>query len=156
VTTTTTTTNTKAPAFRTTGFRPLGYDPSPGRGAPGTSQGPTVAQVVQPLVETVLGRPVPVRFEKGRTTAVLKGAADHANGKTYVLAARKGQTMTLHVTSAARTAIFSLTAPSGAVEGALEVKDWSGELPDTGEYLVAVWNTRKRGAVPYTLEITIR
>lgn len=102
------------------------------------------------------GRPVAVRFERGRTTAVLKGSADYSNGKTYVLTARKGQTMTLHVTSRANTAIFSLTAPGGAVEGALEVRDWTGELPDTGQYLVAVWNTRKRGAVPYTLEITVR
>src|SRR5438874_103222 len=103
------------------------------------------------------GRPTPVRFEKGRTTAVLQGTADKANGFTYILAAKAGQTMTVHVTSSAGVAIFSVTAPSGAVEGALEVKDWTGQLPDTGNYLIAVWNKRKRGrAIPYTLEITIR
>jgi hypothetical protein len=103
------------------------------------------------------GQPTVVKFEKGRTTAVLKGKADNAHGFTYILAAKAGQTMTVHVTSTAGEAIFSLTAPSGAVEGALEVKDWSGQLPDTGSYLVAVWNKRKRGrAIPYTLEITIR
>jgi hypothetical protein len=103
------------------------------------------------------GQPTVVKFEKGRTTAVLKGKADNAHGFTYILAAKAGQTMTVHVTSTAGEAIFSLTAPSGAVEGALEVKDWTGQLPDTGSYLVAVWNKRKRGrAIPYTLEITIR
>jgi hypothetical protein len=102
-------------------------------------------------------QPVPVRFEKGRTTAVLKGSVNYSNGKTYVLTAKKGQTMALHITSSANTAIFSLTAPNGAVEDALEVKDWTGELPDSGRYLIGVWNTKKRGpAVPYTLEITIR
>ena len=103
------------------------------------------------------GQPTVVKFEKGRTTAVLKGKADNAHGFTYILAAKAGQTMTAHVTSASGLAIFSVTAPGGAVEGALEVKDWSGPLPDTGNYLIAVWNKRKRGqAIPYTLEITIR
>jgi hypothetical protein len=103
------------------------------------------------------GQPTVVKFEKGRTTAVLKGKADNERGFTYVLTAKAGQTMTAHVTSSAGVAIFSVTAPSGAVEGALEVKDWTGQLPDTGQYLIAVWNKRKRGrAIPYTLEITIR
>lgn len=103
------------------------------------------------------GQPKVVKFEKGRTTAVLKGTADYAHGSTYILAARAGQTMTVHVTSSAGAAIFSITAPGGAVEGALEVKDWSGTLPDTGNYLIAVWNRKKGGrAIPYTLEITIR
>jgi hypothetical protein len=103
------------------------------------------------------GQPTPVRFEKGRTTAILKGRADNAHGFTYKLAAKKGQTMTVHVTAPGGAAIFSVTAPGGAVEGALEVKDWTGELPDTGTYLIAVWNKKKRGAaIPYTLELTIR
>jgi hypothetical protein len=103
------------------------------------------------------GQPKVVKFEEGRTTAVLKGTADNAHGYTCTLAAKAGQTMTVHVTSSAGQAIFSITAPSGAVEGALEVKDWSGTLPDTGAYLIAVWNKRKGGrAIPFTIEITIR
>jgi hypothetical protein len=103
------------------------------------------------------GQPKVVRFERGRTTAVLKASADNAHGYTYTLAAKAGQTMSVHVTSSAGAAIFSITAPSGAIEGALEVKDWSGQLPDTGSYLIAVWNKKKRGpAIPFTIEITIR
>ncbi|MDT5296367.1 MAG: hypothetical protein QOJ76_3247 [Acidobacteriota bacterium] len=103
------------------------------------------------------GQPKPVRFEKGRTTAILKGTADNAHGFTYILAAKKGQTMTVHVTARGGAAIFSVTAPGGPIDDALEVKDWTGELPDTGNYLIAVWNRKKRGAaIPYTLELTIR
>lgn len=103
------------------------------------------------------GQPVPVRFEKGRTTAVLKGSADNANGVTYAFAAKAGQRMTVHLTSRGGVAIFSVTEPGGAMEGALEVTDWTGELPSTGTYLLAVWNKRKKGRpVPYTLELTIR
>ena len=101
-------------------------------------------------------QPVPVRFENGRTTAVLKGSADSANGVTYIFAAKKGQTMTVHLTSPAKLAIFSVTEPGGALEGALEVTDYTGELPSTGAYLLAVWNKRKRGRTPYTLELTVR
>lgn len=103
------------------------------------------------------GQPVPVRFEKGHTTAVLKGSADSANGVTYVFAAKKGQTMTVRLTSASRLAVLSVTEPGGPLEGALEVTDWSGELPSTGTYLLAVWNKKKgRRAVPYILELTVR
>ena len=101
-------------------------------------------------------QPVPVRFEGGRTTVLLKGAADHADGVTYVFAAKKGQTMTVHLTSPGRLAVFSVTEPGGALEGALEVTDYTGELPSTGTYLLAVWNRRKKGRTPYALELTIR
>jgi hypothetical protein len=102
------------------------------------------------------GRPVPVQFEKGRTTAVLKGSADNADGVTYIFAAKKGQTMTVHLTSPGKLAVFSVTEPGGALRGALEVTDYTGELPSTGTYLLAVWNKRKRGRTPYTVELTIR
>jgi hypothetical protein len=65
--------------------------------------------------------------------------------------------MTVHVTARGGAAIFSITAPGGPIDDALEVKDWTGELPYTGNYLIAVWNKKKRGAaIPYTLELTIR
>ena len=103
------------------------------------------------------GQPKPVRFEKGRTTAVLKGTADNAHGSTYVLRAKAGQTMTVHLSTRAGSCIFSVTAPSGAIDSALEVSDWTGELPDSGEYLIAVWNKKKNGpAIPYTLEVIVR
>jgi hypothetical protein len=102
-------------------------------------------------------QPAPVRFEKGRTTAVLKGLADNAHGFTYIFAAKAGQKMTVHLTSRGGLAVLSVTEPGGALGGALEVKDWEGELRSTGNYLLAVWNRKKGGrAVPYTLELTLR
>jgi hypothetical protein len=103
------------------------------------------------------GQPKVVKFEKGRTTAILKGAADNAHGSTYKLTAKVGQTMTVHVSARGGAAIFSITAPGGPIEDALEVSDWTGELPSSGGYLIAVWNKKKSGrAIPYTLEVTIR
>jgi hypothetical protein len=99
-----------------------------------------------------------IRFEKGRTTAVVKGAIAYAHSDVYTLGARKGQTMTLHVASRNPDVVFSVSAPSSSpVEGAFTVRDWSGELPESGDYTITVVNNRERsGATPYTLEVTIR
>src|SRR5437588_12761957 len=67
-----------------------------------------------------------IRFARGRTTAVEKGAIAYAHSDVYKLGARAGQTMSLHVASTNRQVVLSLTAPSGApVEGAVTVPDWS-------------------------------
>lgn len=101
-------------------------------------------------------QPKRISFGKGRTTAVLKGSVSHERSDTYILTARAGQQMTVHAASRGQLVIFSLTAPGGPIEDGLEVRDWSGTLPDAGDYLIGVWNKNKRGFVPYTLEVTIR
>ena len=105
---------------------------------------------------TVTGRRI--RFARGRTTAVVKGSIAYAHSDAYTLGARAGQTMSLHVASTNRQVVFSLTAPSGTpVEGAFTVRDWSGELPESGDYTITVVNNRERGpASAYTLEVTVR
>ena len=99
-----------------------------------------------------------IRFPRGRTTAVVKGSIAYAHSDAYTLGARAGQTMSLHVASTNRQVVFSLTAPSGTpVEGAFTVRDWSGELPESGDYTITVVNNRERGpASAYTLEVTVR
>src|SRR5438094_5947151 len=77
-----------------------------------------------------------VKFPPGRTTVVLKGRTTGGpsesggmNPVSYKLAARKGQTMTLHLTSARKNAVFGVYAPGmDLIEGAQTVKDWSGPL----------------------------
>lgn len=98
-----------------------------------------------------------IRFPRGRTTAVLKGALTSAEDVTnYILTARAGQTMTVHVTSPKGNAHFMVTryGQERALEGANMVKDWSGELPENGDYFIAV--VSKQGRATYTLEVTIR
>ena len=99
-----------------------------------------------------------IRFARGRTTAVVKGSIAYGRSNVYTLGAGAGQTMTLHIASANRQVSFSLIAPGGeTVENAFGVRDWSGELPESGDYTITVVNNRERGAAsPYTLEVTIR
>ena len=99
-----------------------------------------------------------VRFPRGRTTAVLKGAVIRATQDQYILGARRGQTMIVHITSLEKNAVFAILGPNGtALDGAEEgsdVMDWTGELPSSGDY--SIWVSPTRGNATYTLEVTIR
>ena len=99
-----------------------------------------------------------VRFPRGRTTAVLKGAVVRGTQNQYILGARAGQTIILHITSRVKNAVFAILDPNGtALDGAEEgtdAMDWTGTLPSTGDY--SIWVGGTRGNASYTLEVTIR
>ena len=107
-------------------------------------------------VPAQVGRTRRVRFQRGRTTAVLRGAVVRGTVDNYILGASAGQTMTVHITSRENNAVFAIYAPhgGGALDGAMETTDWSGELPHSGDYTIEVSGTR--GNATYTLEVTIR
>jgi hypothetical protein len=105
-----------------------------------------------------------VKFPPGRTTVILKGVTTGGpsesggmNAVSYKLRARKGQTMTLHLTSAKKNAVFGVYAPgTELIDGAQNVKDWSGELTKTGDYEIIVFPEDEKTNTTFTLEITIR
>ena len=105
-----------------------------------------------------------VKFPPGRTTVILKGKTTGGpsesggmNPVSYVLRARRGQQMTLHLTSAKKNAVFGLYAPGmDLVEGAQSVADWTGELPKTGDYEIIVFPEDEMTNTTFTLEVTIR
>lgn len=104
------------------------------------------------------GKTQRVRFARGRTTAVLKGAVVRGTQDRYILGARAGQTMIVHITSREKNAVFTIldpraTALEGTDEG-LDAMDWTGELPLSGNY--SIWVSPTRGNATYTLEVTIR
>jgi hypothetical protein len=94
-----------------------------------------------------------VRFARGRTTAVIKDAVVRGTRDRYVLGARAGQTLTVHITSLEDNAVFDVIAPGRKTIGE-ESTDWTSELPRSGDYIIAVGGTR--GNATYTLEVTIR
>lgn len=104
------------------------------------------------------GKTQRVRFARGRTTAILKGAVVRGTQDRYILGARAGQTMIVHITSREKNAVFTIldpqaTALDGTEEGA-DAMDWTGELPHSGDY--SIWVSPTRGNATYTLEVTIR
>lgn len=93
-----------------------------------------------------------VNFARGRTTAVIKNTVRLCTSHEWVLRARQGQTMSVHLATGKKTS-FTLQSPSGTIEDADGVKDWSGELPESGEYIIIVGTD---ATAAYTLEVTIR
>jgi hypothetical protein len=116
------------------------------------------------LTADATAKTVNVKFPKGRTTVILKGRTTGGPSEsggmdpvTYRLVARKGQTLTLHLTSAKKNAIFGVWAPGmNPMDVGQNPTDWSGTLPKSGAYEISVWPEDEATDTAFTLEVTIR
>jgi hypothetical protein len=97
-----------------------------------------------------------IRFARGRTTAIEKGSVRRGISHDYLLRASAGQTMTVHL--AARGGVcFMLFTPRMTDTLADCSKDWSGELPSSGDYRINVLpDTTTERSIAYTLEVSVR
>src|SRR5258708_28626747 len=78
-----------------------------------------------------------IKFPRGRTTTVERGSVHRGMSHDYLLKASAGQTMTVHL--AARGGVcFDLYTPRLTASLAQCSKDWSGELPRSGDYRINV------------------
>jgi hypothetical protein len=99
-----------------------------------------------------------IRFARGSSSATVHGAVVRGDRDRYYLAANKGQTMSVKITSEEDNAVFQVYLPGeeealpGAADGD-DAKDWSGELPKDAEYVIVVGGTR--GNASYTLKVSI-
>jgi hypothetical protein len=116
------------------------------------------------LAPAATAKTINVKFPKGRTTVVLKGRTTGGPSEsggmdpiTYSLRARKGQTLTLHLISAKKNAVFGVWAPGmNPMDLGQNPTDWSGKLPATGVYEISVWPEDEATNTTFTLEVTIR
>ncbi len=100
-----------------------------------------------------------VRFARGTSSTTLTGAVIRGERDRYYLGAKKGQTMSVKITSLEKNAVFQiyLSGEQEALPGAGDGDDatkWSGELPADSEYTIVVGGTR--GNATYTLTISIK
>ena len=101
----------------------------------------------------------PIRFARGRTTAVIRDTILDGQWHDYTLRARQGQTMSVHISGSSRNLTFRVIPPNGddqhgSLTGEEGVRDWQGELPETGEYYISVHGPNRKAT--YTLEVNIR
>ncbi len=97
-----------------------------------------------------------ISFAHGRTTAIERGSVRRGMSHDYLLKARAGQTMTVHLAARGRVS-FDILTSSGTNSVAQGAKDWSGELPQSGDYRINVLPDTTTGrSIPYTLEVTVR
>jgi len=101
-----------------------------------------------------------IEFRSGTSSTIINGTVRGAEQAEYVLAAKKGQTLTIKITSVpARTAGFDLHGPQD-VDLGLEFDtnlSFSRRLPKTGDYLITV--VKLSDAVrlsKYTMTVTLR
>lgn len=99
-----------------------------------------------------------VRFAKGKSSATLSGAVVRGDRDTYILGAKAEQMMTVKITSTERNAVFQITDPNGeflqdAGDGD-DAMNWTGSLPESGNYRIIVGGTR--GNATYKLTVSIK
>src|SRR5712692_3311034 len=100
-----------------------------------------------------------VRFAKGASSTTIRGAVIRGDRDRYYVSAKKGQTMSVKITSRENNAVFQiyLSGEQQSLPGAGEGDDamkWSGQLPAASEYVIIVGGTR--GNATYTMSISIK
>src|SRR4030095_1690960 len=95
-----------------------------------------------------------VAFQRGLTTAVLKGEIPTSKAICYQLRARAGQKMIVHLAAATRGVVFTVVPDGYDVEPiAQDVTSWEGVLDAAGDYTISVH--APRAGQLFTLEISI-
>src|SRR5689334_20949971 len=104
--------------------------------------------------------PTPIRFEKGKSSATLRGTLKpdsdlgYATPRAYSLRASAGQTLTVKLTSGADQGTeFSVFCPGEGGTNAAP-PSWTATLPESGDYRIVVNGPGEKGtAVAYALEV---
>jgi len=104
--------------------------------------------------------PLRIEFNRGASSTTINGKVRGTEEAEYVLSARKGQKLTIRLSSMPkRSCVFDIKAPENADLG-LEYDanyDYSGTLPKTGDYFINVVRpTTSPGSASYRLTITVR
>jgi len=104
--------------------------------------------------------PLRIEFKRGASSTTINGKVRGTEEAEYVLSARKGQKLTIRLSSMPkRSCVFDIKAPENADLG-LEYDanyDYSGTLPKTGDYFINVVRpTTSPGSASYRLTITVR
>jgi hypothetical protein len=99
-----------------------------------------------------------ITLKRGRASTVVKGSVAWGRSDSHKLAAREGQKLTLKLASSNAQVLFALFAPDGKIFlDAVAVREWSGELPQKGDYTITVVNNEEDSpASPYTLEVKLK
>jgi hypothetical protein len=141
--------NTPVPATST---------PLPATAAPqSTATPPPTVAPATAIPAPAPSQPQRISFAAGATYGAVDGAIVRGAEQRYVLGASAGQQMHIQIGALEHNAVFAIFDPAGqALAGAepgRDATDWSGTLPTSGDYQIAVGATR--GNVTFHIDITI-
>jgi hypothetical protein len=94
-----------------------------------------------------------VKFAKGKTSATYEYGLVRGERRTYVVEAKKGQTMAVRIEAEENNAVFNITKNGKIIDTAEETDKWVGTLPSDGKYEIEVGGTR--GNASYIIEISV-
>ena len=104
--------------------------------------------------------PKRIEFKRGTTTTTVVDKIKNTEEAEYVIAARKGQRLTIRLTSTPyRSAVFDIKAPGDADLGLEYDANYTFDkiLPATGDYFITVDRpTTSKGTANYKMVITIK
>ncbi|HEX8653018.1 MAG TPA: hypothetical protein VF708_19535 [Pyrinomonadaceae bacterium] len=100
-----------------------------------------------------------IQFQRGQSTARLKGQIRKNEEIVYLLRANEGQTLSVRVTASTpnHDVVFTLKGPNDTPlmpEGDMDT-EWSGQLPATGDYQISLGMIESKFS-QYTLEVSVR
>jgi hypothetical protein len=97
-----------------------------------------------------------IRFAPGATSALVDGSVGGGQVARYVLTALAGQTMTIQPYSAGAPVFVTIFDTSRVIMGsAASGEQWTGRLPSTGDYTMAVYPSPYTGATGFQLRVEI-
>ncbi len=91
-----------------------------------------------------------IRFAPGKTSTTARDTIRLCTSHEYYLKARAGQRMTVRLVTGRRTSFTVYTPNMRLSEG---VKNWTGELEETGEYQISIGTD---ATARYTLEVSVK
>ncbi len=94
-----------------------------------------------------------IQFKKGTNSAEIKGGVARGTVNSYLIKAKKGQTMKIEIQSLEKNAVFSIIGPKTKTI-IKESKSWSGVVSKTGDYQIDIGT--ERGGASYTLSVSIK
>ena len=96
-----------------------------------------------------------IRFARGAHSATLRGQVSRSKAILYKVGAKRGQSMTVRLEGDAKTK-FDLSGPKDSSGQAMVSgeTEWSGTLPEDGDYKIFVF-TEDRVNAPFTVTVTI-
>jgi hypothetical protein len=110
------------------------------------------------LVQVETGETKPasrrLQFKRGASEATVQGKVSIALPDTYLLGARAGQTMTVRLTAPRKAVRFMVMSPTTRSLVADNARDWSGVLPETGDYTIIIDSDDRNST--YTMTVSIK
>ena len=94
-----------------------------------------------------------VQFQRGASSATVKGKASIALPDTYLVGARAGQTMSVQLTAPRKSVRFLVMSPKTTSLIADNSRGWSGTLPEDGDYTIIVDADEIGGTYSMTISI---